>query len=370
MSVAPNVSMVKDAFKTETHDVGIDKVIAGIRDGRWRECIAEIRRETDKETASKLKTCLPGITPSGIFSARKNGALVQHSGLLCADLDNLNGELLSAREKLLGSPYLYSLFTSPSGGGLKAFFRVPADGAKHRRSFRAVEKHVKELTGVQVNESCKDPARLCFVSYDPRTYYNPDAIELQPLPEPEKAKSVSNGEISPDLPLRERIATELLGPMTWSAEKGGHFCQCPGEALHGNATADRHAIVYLGGSPTLKCQHTSCSRIVEAFNTQLRSLLGKAERANVQDRVTPSGRRTGAANGHSDRQYAFCDLSKIGAKAVDWIEEPYLARGEMHFLQGQGGSYKGTLALTWAAEFSRRGENVRLFWPRMTWPRR
>ena len=66
----------------------------------------------------------------------------------------------------------------------------------------------------------------------------------------------------------------------------------------------------------------------------------------------------GEANGK--REYKLIDLSTVTAKAVDWIEEPYLARGEMHFLQGQGGSYKGTMTLTWAAEFSRRGEHVLL----------
>lgn len=66
----------------------------------------------------------------------------------------------------------------------------------------------------------------------------------------------------------------------------------------------------------------------------------------------------GEANGK--KEYKLIDLSTVTAKAVDWIEEPYLARGEMHFLQGQGGSYKGTMALTWAAEFSQRGEHALL----------
>jgi hypothetical protein len=60
------------------------------------------------------------------------------------------------------------------------------------------------------------------------------------------------------------------------------------------------------------------------------------------------------------REYTLCDMATVTASAVDWLEEPYLARGEMHFLQGQGGSYKGTLALTCAAEFSQRNENALL----------
>jgi hypothetical protein len=60
------------------------------------------------------------------------------------------------------------------------------------------------------------------------------------------------------------------------------------------------------------------------------------------------------------RKRVIGDLSSVVALPVDWIEQPYVARGEFHLLQGRGGSYKGTLTLTWAAEFSRRGEPVLL----------
>jgi VirE N-terminal domain len=184
MSTAPTVSMVKDAYKTETRDVPADKVIAAIRNGKWRSFIEEIRLEQDKETQDKMKVALPGVLFSGKFSERKNEAIIRHSGLLCADLDNLNGELQNAREKLVGSLHTWGLFTSTRGEGLKAVFRVPADVSKHKASWRATEKLVKDLTGIQIDEACKDPARLCFVSDDPDAYYNPNAQELTPVLEP------------------------------------------------------------------------------------------------------------------------------------------------------------------------------------------
>jgi hypothetical protein len=384
MSEQIKVSTVTSALDTVPRDYDASRVIQSIRTGgnelRGR---GELIRETSerelamhgdakraKVAAGELKKQLPAVLWSGTFTKRTNDGLVQHSGLLCADLDSLNGSLADVKGKLSDSPYLWAVFTSPSGDGLKAVFRVYPDTARHAGSFRAVEQHVRDLTGVQIDKACKDPARLCFFSSDPELFHNANARAIEPLPEPENPKPLCSGDIPADLPLRERIATEVLGPLMWSAEKGGYFCKCPGEGSHTNGSAKKHTIVYLNGSPTLACQHTSCRGIVEAFNAQLRSLIGKAERAEVQKSINPSrGQlvqesattgRTGAANGHSGRQYAFSDLSKISAKAVEWIEEPYLARGEMHFLQGQGGSYKGTLALTWAAEFSRRAENVLL----------
>ncbi len=274
MNAIPIVSMVKDAFTVKTEDVRADKVVAAIRNGRWKQEVEEIRRETDKESANKLKTCLPGVTFSGKCSERNNDALVQHSGLLCADLDKLNGQFQNAREQLLASPCLWALFTSPSGGGLKAVFRVPVDGAKHRGGFRAVEQHVRELTGVQIDEACKDVARLCFVSYDPDAFHNPNAQELAPLPEPERPKSTSNGIV--DLSERQRIATGLLGKIDWQSDTSG-LVVCPGKHLHTSGDKARDCQIDFDGVPTVHCFHTSCRGILDGVNHELRSRIGKAE---------------------------------------------------------------------------------------------
>jgi hypothetical protein len=52
------------------------------------------------------------------------------------------------------------------------------------------------------------------------------------------------------------------------------------------------------------------------------------------------------------------DLRTRTVRAVKWIEKPYLARGELHILQGHGGVGKGALCALWAAEASKRGDHV------------
>jgi hypothetical protein len=49
---------------------------------------------------------------------------------------------------------------------------VAADAGKHMASFHAVERHVYELTGIKIDQACKDVSRLCFVSYDPELWMN------------------------------------------------------------------------------------------------------------------------------------------------------------------------------------------------------
>ena len=79
---------------------------------------------------------------------------------------------------MMASPHLWAVFTSPTGNGLKCWFRVPADGEKHADSFRALQQHVRNLTGEEIDPSCRDVARLCFASVDPDALLNTNALEL------------------------------------------------------------------------------------------------------------------------------------------------------------------------------------------------
>jgi hypothetical protein len=195
------VSIVKDATSTATRDTSAEVIIKQIRNGKWHHPMQTIRskfqcvlaetkgdRKAAKEAIAADKKKLPGILWSGQFSRRANDALIEHSGLICADLDVLGSRLSEVRKKLLTSSYLLALFRSPTGNGLKAIFCVPNDAAKHLASFRSVQRHVMELTGVQIDEACKDVVRLCFVSSDLGLYYNPNALELVPPVESEKPK--------------------------------------------------------------------------------------------------------------------------------------------------------------------------------------
>jgi putative DNA primase/helicase len=196
--VSPAFSMVKCAIDTETRDVSAEAIVRAIKTGKWLFPVEQIRTKFNnkrsqtndlkaaKLAVEQLKKALPAVTWSGRFSQRASDKLLQHSGLFCGDLDDLWPELPRAREQLQTSPYLFALFLSPTGYGLKPVFRVPADASQHAGSFRAVEAHVRELTGLQIDESGKDLGRLCFMSYDTELYHNPDATELEPLPEPEK----------------------------------------------------------------------------------------------------------------------------------------------------------------------------------------
>src|SRR4030095_8758535 len=210
---------------------------------------------------------------SGSFHQRTAEELLEHSGLLCADLDELGDQLLEVRGKLVGSPHRWALSASPTGDGLKCVFRVAAAVAEHKGSFRAVEKHVHELCGVQIDKSCSDVARLCFLSHDPDAYLNKQAVELPPLVQLKQQTKVPGPFANEKLQRYREIAEEVLGDTNWHSDSSG-YCTCPARHLHTSGDADRDCKVYLEAVPSVHCFHRNCMPVISGVNHDLDPGLG------------------------------------------------------------------------------------------------
>jgi hypothetical protein len=292
------VSCVKHAKDIVTQHYDAKEIIESIREdkrfalsariGAIRKKFSEVmassgnNRKAAKEAIHDEKTRLPGAIWSGTFSRRSKDALLEHSGLLCADLDELGDALPEVRAKLLLSVHLWALFTSPTGDGLKCVFRVPADAARHKASFLAVEKHVRELTGVQIDQACSDESRLCFLSHDPDAHLNDDAVELPPLVEPKETRrhGTPNPASASSIKARAEIAIDLLGDIRWISQTRG-YGTCPGEHSHTTPDGKRHLRVDLDGTPTIYCVHHSCKDTIEQVNADFRSKIRAAEQSAV-----------------------------------------------------------------------------------------
>jgi len=280
------ISMVAKADSTRTRHADAIAILHAIRDGRWQKQVENIRRKfravlalthdlkKAKEAIASEKKQLPAIMFSGTFSRRANTALVKHSGLVCAEFDNLNTDLSIVRQQLSDNPYVLAHFLSPSGDGVKFLVEVPADPARHDDSFRAIQQEFLRLTGREIDGSGKDVARLCFASFDPDLYVNENAKEIEPLPPEPKREVQSN--VAADLGVRQRVAVELLGAIEWDSDSHG-FLSCPAKHLHTTGDAKRDCEIYLDGAPTLHCLHDHCHGSLDGLNHELRSRIGKAE---------------------------------------------------------------------------------------------
>lgn len=175
------VSMVAHCRSAETADTPLMRVLSGIQKGEWRECVEAVRRagkQYGKAGADRCKKKLPGVLFSGRFSRRDADHLLEHSGLLCADLDHLN-ELKTARRGIESDPCTFACFVSPSGTGLKVLYRIPPKAETHEAAFMAVTTHLRDRHGVEADPKCKDVSRLCFVSDDPELYLNTHSREIK-----------------------------------------------------------------------------------------------------------------------------------------------------------------------------------------------
>ena len=291
------VSMVSDATATETQDAEVAQVFEKIRTGKWRGPIEKIRAEFSqvlkqtsdlkvaKRAVSAMKKKLPGVLWSAQLSSREkptNEKLKLHSGLLCADLDDLGESQAEVSAKLKSSPHLLYLFNSPTANGLKAVFRIPADAAKHDTSFGAIQQHVRHLTGTEIDPACSDLGRLCFVSYDPDAFRNETAVEIPLSTEPSHKETSSsetthaNKTSSPEATMRQTIAERILGKIQWENDTEG-FPICPGQHLHTAGNGERDCKIFLDGAPTIKCFHESCHGILKGVNRELRARVGQTE---------------------------------------------------------------------------------------------
>lgn len=175
------ISKYKGARDNKGSAVSIDNIIGQIR-GRTdidalKKIITSIRDENDKAIRDSLKKTLEAVTWSGLFEKRKADKLIEYSDLICADIDGLDDDGLHTLKKaLISDPFVFFCFISPSGAGLKVIFKVIGGPELHLENFINIEKYFLSKYKIKIDKSGKDVCRLCFLSYDPLAYYNPDSL--------------------------------------------------------------------------------------------------------------------------------------------------------------------------------------------------
>lgn len=165
----PNISVWHSVHDTKYNEnraaISPAAFIQSIKDGVYRTAVEKIRAETDKAVRNELKKKLLAVTPSGLFRERNMHGLVEHSGFICIDFDNLDNDLQSIKNRLIADKYVYSAFVSASGNGLAVFVQIEKD--KHEEAFLGLQKYFEEEYHIIADVGCRDICRLRFASYDP-----------------------------------------------------------------------------------------------------------------------------------------------------------------------------------------------------------
>jgi len=156
------------------------KVLDHIRSDKYKASINSVRNIISKhgvksEEYKKAKCNLPGITFGGTFSHRANAKIIQPTGFIIPDMDNIPQQVRNLFNLLIQDTNIWFIFRSPSNEGLKVGVRAEniSNDEDHKLFYTAVEEYFKELYGIEIDTACKDISRLTFVSHDPELWINP-----------------------------------------------------------------------------------------------------------------------------------------------------------------------------------------------------
>ena len=213
----------------------LEDLIAAIQSEEFAAKIAKLRSTLavgDDDGYSVAKKDLPAVSISGACEGRRAKAIEEgrfhHSGLLQLDFDaadNVGWTVEEIVEILRAEPRIVAAFVSPSGAGVKGIARIPVCATKdqHVAAFVAARNHFRQHN-LTIDEACKDPVRLMFVSHDPGAWLDLDRTAMfEPVaaePEPLKANKKSGiklkiGKTAFPEPPREGIHTWLMEASWW-----------------------------------------------------------------------------------------------------------------------------------------------------------
>jgi hypothetical protein len=211
VTIFKNINDVSTPFHRE-----VALILERVKDGASKDLVKKIRNEKNKADRNILKKQLPAICFSGTFTKREDNSIVQHSGLICLDFDGYTKqkELLNDKENMSKNSFVYSVFISPSGNGLKVLIKIPEDLDNHINYFNSLGKY---FNSQYFDTTSKNLSRVCYESYDPLIYINENSSVWDVIDEPEYNEVVKYRD-KPTIPLTdENKIVEIL--IKWWTKK-------------------------------------------------------------------------------------------------------------------------------------------------------
>lgn len=196
------VTIFRNIAETSTpFHVSASTIIDRIRDGKSKDLVKKIRKNRSKTERNELKKELPAICFSGRFNKRADDAIVAHSGLICLDFDGYKTarDMLNDKELLTKDKYVYSVFISPSGNGLKVLVKIPEDIDNHVLYFNSLEAY---FDSDRFDTTSKNISRVCYESYDPLIFLNENSSIWTDKAEPEYVE-ITKYRDAPTIPITD-----------------------------------------------------------------------------------------------------------------------------------------------------------------------
>lgn len=164
--------------KIPDNEINWNTVLEEIKSGKHKAPIEKCRALISNPVAYREeKKKLPAVTFSGTFSPSRNkNSLKRGTGFIVADVDHID-DVERIFRLLIKDKYVYFVFRSPSGEGLKVGLRAKGihSDAEHKAFYFAIERYFLDVYDIKIDPACKDISRLTFLSYDPELFKNENA---------------------------------------------------------------------------------------------------------------------------------------------------------------------------------------------------
>lgn len=163
----PTISLYKRIHDIESRDtIPFDIFLDNIRSGEWQDIVIPIRAMHDKEQRDEAKKKrAPSVTLSGLFETRADDKVVQHSGYIGVDIDDLGNQVEAFKAMIQQDRYCYAVFTSISGYGVCVVVKVEPD--RHRDAYLALADYFLKRYKQPIDPTGINVSRARFVSFDP-----------------------------------------------------------------------------------------------------------------------------------------------------------------------------------------------------------
>jgi len=190
----------------------LEAVRTGIFQGKdYKPLFEKIRKIDVKKETDTLKKSLPYTTLSGTFKNRFDNDLIQHSGLMQGDIDpkdNPNIDIHKLKMLLAKDRFIYAVFISPSGKGLKLIIKVPPVVEHHKAYYDAIAAYLLSNYKIVIDKSCHNLSRAFYLSYDPEIFINLESAIFDKMLKSENHPIINNKPVQANKSANNEIITD------------------------------------------------------------------------------------------------------------------------------------------------------------------
>ena len=191
-------------FNEVINTIPVEQIVTEIKEGTYKSQILYLIKSLEQgkmEPYEKAKKSLLAFTPSATFKGgRKLDYLQNYNQIIVLDIDKVEeNKLAEIKQKAIELSTTFVAFISPSNNGLKLFIKVSTNQDEHKNTYNIVKEFYEKELEIEIDKSGKDITRLCFYSYDPEIFFNPNADIFLVTEQSRSAESNISNLNTPDL---------------------------------------------------------------------------------------------------------------------------------------------------------------------------